>query len=210
MSRPSIYVIGDSISFQYGPYLERALGRACEYARREGDEEARLNFDIPLGANSGDSRMVRRFLEARAEDRSPVHDELLLVNCGLHDIKADEHTGALAIAVDEYRTNLEAIIVLARTMADTFVWISTTPVDDELHARRKCGFDRFQKDVESYNAAADEVMREAVVPILDLHRFTASLVEEGAAYTDGVHFEPEIQAQQGAFIAGWVLGWLMC
>jgi len=60
-----LYVIGDSISIQYGPYLEAALRGVMAYARKEGEEEALLNLDIPQGANGGDSGMVLSFLEAK-------------------------------------------------------------------------------------------------------------------------------------------------
>ena len=56
MPLPTCYVIGDSISIQYGPYLESALGASWQYDRKSGDAEARKNLDIPIGANGGDSR----------------------------------------------------------------------------------------------------------------------------------------------------------
>ena len=42
-----VYIIGDSISIQYGPYLEAALHGVMAYARKEGEEEA-PNLDKDL------------------------------------------------------------------------------------------------------------------------------------------------------------------
>ena len=92
MSLPSCYVIGDSISIQYGPYLEAALAGTWQYARKEGDAEARLNLDIPIGANGGDSGRVLGFLSSWADSvTAPIYD-LMLINCGLHDIKRAKDT----------------------------------------------------------------------------------------------------------------------
>ena len=46
-----IYVIGDSISIQYGTYLESQLKGIMEYSRKGGIEEASVNFDHKTGAN---------------------------------------------------------------------------------------------------------------------------------------------------------------
>ncbi|MBN1864300.1 MAG: hypothetical protein JW808_05315, partial [Victivallales bacterium] len=73
-----VYVIGDSISIQYGPYLREYLRGFMEYARKEGEAEALLNMDKPLGANGGDSSMVLSFLKAKAAAGGIDADFLLL------------------------------------------------------------------------------------------------------------------------------------
>jgi lysophospholipase L1-like esterase len=59
---------------------------------------------------------------------------------------------------------------------------------DSLHAQRKAGFDRFEADVQKYNIAAVAIMKQAGVPINDLH----TLVEDGGKDTlmlgDGTHY----------------------
>ncbi|NLF38107.1 SGNH/GDSL hydrolase family protein, partial [bacterium] len=82
----SIYILGDSISLHYGPYLKEYVRGVFAYARKEGDEEAMLNLDKPQGANGGDSSMVLAFLEGKAA-HGGIKADYLLVNCGLHDIK---------------------------------------------------------------------------------------------------------------------------
>ena len=207
MSLPRIYVIGDSISLQYGPFLARAVEGVCEYSRKTGEAEALLNLDEPRGANGGDSAMVLEFLEALARGAEPPHHDVLLVNCGLHDLKADHHTGELQVPIEAYRENLPAIVGVGRRLARSFVWIRTTPVDDTLHARRGCNFSRVQEDVARYNRVADEIMAAQGVPSIDLAAFTSRLAADGPIFQDGVHFTPDTQARQGAYIAGWLSGW---
>jgi len=203
-ARPGIYVIGDSISIQYGPYLERALGDAVAYRRKEGEDEAVLNLDTPRGANGGDSGMVRGFLRGLA-DHGGFRTDLMLVNCGLHDIKTDPATGSIAVEPDAYRENLYAIVDLAGSLAEGMAWVRTTAVEDDLHARRDAGFGRVDADVDRYNAIADTVMAGRGVPVIDLHGFSRRLGLGGAVSRDGVHFHGPVQRQQAAFLAGWVL-----
>jgi len=207
MSDPklSIYVVGDSISIQYGPFIERALGDAVGYGRKEGEAEALLNLDEPQGANGGNSGQVRRFLEGLVNRRG-FHKNLMLINCGLHDIKTDPATGAIAVEPDAYRDNLNAIVDLAGSLADGMAWVRTTAVEDELHAKRGAGFNRIDADVDRYNAIADAVMADRGVPVIDLHGFSRRLGVGGEVSRDGVHFHEPVRRQQGAFIAGWVLG----
>ncbi len=197
----AIYIVGDSISIQYGPFLQQMLEPDISYARKSGEDEARQNLDIPRGANGGDSAMVRAFLEA-LQSANDFHKDILLVNCGLHDIKKDPVTGVYQVNEKNYRANLQAIITLGRRLAERFIWIETTPVDDAMHARRGCGFQRFDADRRRYNAIADEVMAEKAVPVIRLGRFTGKLGSAADIFKDGVHFLPPVQQQQAAFIAG--------
>ncbi|MBI2502461.1 MAG: SGNH/GDSL hydrolase family protein [Candidatus Latescibacteria bacterium] len=121
-----VYVIGDSISIQYGPYLQRALRGVMEYGRKEGEEEARCNLDHPQGANGGDSSMVLDFLRARSR-AGGIAADLLLLNCGLHDIKTNPATGGKQVPLERYRENLEAIAALASQLRPALVWMRTTP-----------------------------------------------------------------------------------
>ncbi len=168
------YVLGDSISLAYGPYLEQYLQGVMEYARKEGDEEAHLNLDDPQGANGGDSSMVLSFLQAKAAAEG-IDADVLLLNCGLHDLRTDPSTGKKQIPLERYQDNLRSIITIVGTMRPKLIWIRTTPCDEKVHNRHPVGFHRFAADCEAYNRAADCVMAEAGVPIIDLFSFTNNL-----------------------------------
>jgi len=200
-----LYVIGDSISIHYGPYLAQALQGVMHYARKEGEAEALLNLDRPQGANGGDSAMVLAFLQAM-QARGGLKADLLLVNCGLHDIKTDPQSGAKQVSLADYQANLHAIIATVRALGPTLVWIRTTPCDEAIHNQRQATFHRFAADGLAYNQAADAIMHSAGVPLLDLYTFTHNLGPD--LYCDHVHFHEAIRAQQGAFIAGWLHHWL--
>jgi len=199
-----IYVVGDSISIHYGPYLGKYLEGRMGYARKEGEAEARLNLDAPIGGNGGDSAQVLAFLRAMAKSGG-IDADLLLVNCGLHDIKRHPETGALQVSPEAYEGNLRAIVAVAAEMRLTLIWMCTTPCDEKVHNRPGMKFHRFAADCADYNAVADRVMRAAGVPSIDLHAFTRNLAPD--LYCDHVHFHEHIRAKQAAFIAGWLEGW---
>jgi lysophospholipase L1-like esterase len=199
-----VYVIGDSISIQYGPYLAQYLTGFMDYGRKEGVEEALLNLDKPQGANGGDSRMVLAYLQGKAKSSS-IDADILLLNCGLHDIKTDPETGAKQVPLADYEANLRAIIELAASLPPALVWVRTTPCDEAIHNRQSSSFYRFAADGEAYNQVADRLMTEAGVPLLDLYGFTRNLGAD--LYCDHVHFHDHIREKQGAFIAGWLIAW---
>ncbi len=189
-----LHVVGDSISIHYGPHLEARLAGTAQYSRKTGPNG---ELDEDSDANGGDSRRVRAYL---ASLPPAGQFDLLLVNCGLHDLRRSSETGELQVPLDEYRANLAEILALARGLAGRVGWVRTTPVVDELHNRPGLGFRRFAADVEAYNRAADEVMRACGVVTLDLFTFTLTLGR--AAYSDHVHFTEAARAQQAAFLAG--------
>lgn len=200
----SLFVIGDSIAMQYGPYLQQYLQDNWQVVLRKGFQQANKNLDVPTGANSGNSSMVLKFLEKMAE-QGGLPARVLLINCGLHDIMTDIKTGTKQIPVDQYRTNLTNIVSQARTMGHDVIWARITPCDEQVHnTYPDIPVYRFRKDCLEYNAVADEVMVGANVPSIDLYSFTCRLGED--LYCDHVHFHDHIRRLQAAFIAGYVIG----
>lgn len=196
-----IYVLGDSISMQYGPYLEQFVRGFAAYTRKEGDAAARLNLDDPQGANGGDSGMVLAFLQRMAQTGG-IDADLLLVNCGLHDIKTDPATGLQQVPLPRYADNLRTIVSTVASMRLRLIWLRTTPCDEAVHNHAGMAFHRFADDCVAYNLVADQIMREAAVPCIDLHTFTLNLGPD--LYCDHVHFHEHIRQQQAAYIAGWL------
>jgi lysophospholipase L1-like esterase len=201
-----LYVLGDSISIQYGPYLERYVGEDFTYARKSAVEESALDLPNPQGDNGGDSSMVLAFLNAK-EETGGIPADLLLLNCGLHDIKTDPQTGTKQVSIESYVANLRQIVEIVRRLRLDLVWVRTTPCDETIHNARQSTFHRFAADVERYNQVADAVMSAAGVPIVDLFRFTHALGPD--LYCDHVHFHEHVRAQQAAFLAGWLGGRVM-
>ncbi len=199
-----LYVIGDSISIQYGPYLQRSLRGAMDYARKEDEAEALLNLDNPQGANGGDSSMVLTYLQAMARTGG-IDADLILLNCGLHDIKTDPVSGDRQVTITQYQDNLRAVIEVVASLGASPVWVRTTPCDEKVHNRPDMAFFRFAADAIAYNEAADSIMAEAGIPTIDLYSFTLGLGPD--LYCDHVHFHEAIREQQGIYIAGWLAGW---
>ena len=197
-----VYVIGDSISIHYGPYLEKYLRGFMKYERKTGEAEALLNLDNPQGANGGDSARVLDFLRGMAASGG-IDADILLLNCGLHDIKTNPTTGLKQVPIENYKANLREIIKVVLQMKIKMIWIRTTPCDEKKHNNSNMKFYRFSADCQQYNHVADEIMAEFDIKSIDLYNFTLNLGPD--LYCDHVHFHEHIREKQAAFIAGWLL-----
>jgi hypothetical protein len=197
----SLYIIGDSISVHYAPILEQYLRGVFRCIHREGEQEALRNLDLPMGANAGVSTRVLDFVRGKRA-RSGIDADILLLNCGLHDIRTDPVTGLRKTPLRSYVANLEAIVDEVAAMKPRLVWVRTTPCDEAVHNKPGAEFHRFGADVITYNAAADAVMQQHGVPSIDLNTFTANLDTGPSLYCDHVHFPMPIREKQAAFIAG--------
>ncbi len=197
-----VYVVADSISMQYGPYLEQAIAGTFAYDRKGGDE-AYKDLNLGVGANGGDSSAVLDYLQQCFANES-FRPDILLINCGLHDIKKLDDK--IQIPIEDYQSNLEAIVALIAEHGSQMVWVRTTPVDDAVHndpaqdaAKGGSSFARYAKDCDAYNDVADAVMNKAAVPMIDLYAFTAAI--DGDIYCDHVHFHDSVREQHGKFVA---------
>ncbi len=199
LSQPSIFLIGDSISIQYGPYLEKYLEGSVEFDRKRDDGRAEKNLDIPVGANGGDSRMVLAYLKKKTQEPD-FQPDFLVLNCGLHDIKHNPKTGVIQVTEQEYRNNLLGIIEVLKKKEIGLIWIRTTAVVDSIHNNKSKSIRRYAADVSTYNGIADEIFTAQDIPMIDLFGFTKKLGIE--QFKDHVHYNDETRALQAAFLAG--------
>ena len=198
---PSLFLIGDSISIQYGPFLEKYLAGIVTFSRKQDDGQAEKNLDVPVGANGGDSRMVLAYLKTKLKDPT-FRPNYLLLNCGLHDIKHNQPEGTIQVGEKEYRENLTTIAQLLKQRQIELIWIRTTPVVDTIHNPRSKAFKRYDADLQKYNQIADEVMAAQGVASIDLYQFTKELGIE--QFTDHVHYKESARALQAAYLAGYL------
>lgn len=200
----TLFILGDSISLQYGSYLEKQLGAAVQVQRKGSQETAMRNLDVPIDANGGDSRMVLSYLRTREKDEA-FKPDLLLLNCGLHDIKRNPTTGKIAVDTAEYRSNLNAIYALLAGKKRPVIWVRTTEVIDSVHAAKSKAFSRFSRDVNVYNAIADDVCGKYQIPAIDLYSFTLTLGDD--RFADHVHYIPRVVQRQAGYIAEYLQQW---
>ncbi|KOF56954.1 hypothetical protein AGR56_10145 [Clostridium sp. DMHC 10] len=200
LNKRNIFVIGDSVSIHYGPFLNKMIKDKFNYDRKRGIDQALVDLDTPVGANAGDSRMVLSYLQEECKKNTKY--DVLLLNCGLHDIRVNRETNEIQVGIEEYQENLIEIIKLSKTMSNKFIWVGLTPIIDKIHNSRKEGFLRHSRDAENYNNAALQIMKEYDVPCIDMYNFTKNLGED--IYFDHVHYKEEIRKLQAAFIAGYL------
>lgn len=197
---PRVFVLGSSLTIHFGPWLEKALEGHFAYDRKRdsGGERAEDNLDIPQGASAGDSSQVLAYLRLRRE-QDPIPADILLLSCGLHDIRTDPATGRRHLSDARFESNLQKIIGECDAMNLRLVWLRIPPVVEVIHNSRSRAFHRFTADVDSCNRIADRVMRGAEVDIIDLHHFCQALLPD--ALIDHVHYNEGARKQQAAFIA---------
>jgi len=171
-SLPKVVLVGDSIRIGYAPLVAKRLeGRAIVVSAK------------PNGEDSGN---VLKNLEEWVIKENP---DVVHINAGLHDLKL---TGkAYQVPLAEYEKNLTAILErIEKGTHAKIIFATSTPILDDLHAQRKAGFDRFEADVQKYNAAAVAVMKRARVPVNDLHKVIDDGGREKLMGPDGTHYTP--------------------
>ncbi len=179
-----VVLVGDSIRMGYQASVTAALADVADVWASE--------------ANGGDSRHVLTHLDEWVLARKA---QIVHVNCGLHDLKKDFAAGEAQVPLAEYAQNVRAILRrLQREMDAVIIWAATTPVDEKRHHQNK-GFDRFEADVDAYNAAAIEVAGELDVEVDDLFAVIENAGKGDLLTADGVHFTQEGSTLLGNAVA---------
>ncbi len=194
-AKPTLFILGDSISIHYGPHLKKFLEGTVDVEQKQAETINGKKFS----RNGGESRRVLAYLTEKLEQPGFQPDYILL-NCGLHDIGHDSVTHQLKVPAAEYRQNLEKVFTMIRQKKIRIIWVTTTPVVDSIHNSRIKELQRFAKDLAQYNQIAAELCREYEIKTIDLHDFTAKLGAD--AYIDNVHYKEDVRVLQGAYLAG--------
>lgn len=170
---PRVLLLGDSIRLGYGPGVAKKLAGEAEV--------------ISVSANGADTANTLKELDNLLTRTRPT---FVHINCGLHDLKFDKTMKVHQVPLDKYEANLAAIIERIRKTTPHLVFATTTPILDDRHAGRKAAFDRFDADVQKYNAAAIGVMKKLNVPVDDLNRIVRDGGVETLLLKDGTHYTP--------------------
>src|SRR5262245_60414387 len=170
---PRVVLIGDSIRLGYAPLVAKRL-----------DGKAIIISPAPNGEDSGN---VLRNLDAWVLNEKP---DIVHINAGLHDLKLKDKSYQVPLV--EYEKNLKTILErIQKGTKAKVIFATTTPILDSLHAGRKAGFDRLEADVQRYNAAAVAIMKQARVPVNDLHKIVEAARKEKMIGSDGTHYTEE-------------------
>ncbi|APF28757.1 GDSL-like Lipase/Acylhydrolase family protein [Clostridium sporogenes] len=191
----SILLIGDSISLGYTPYLKEELKSKYNLCRVGNIEKSLLNLEASEYSNCGDSTQVINILKNEAKVSS--YYDILLINCGLHDIRRTRETLEIQVPIESYKENLIQILNLSKMISDKVIWITTTPVIDSIHNNRGIGYLRYNSDVIQCNEVAKTVFKEE--NLIDLYNYVDK--KDLYQYNDHVHFIDEVYKLQAKFIS---------
>ena len=179
-----VVLIGDSIRMGYQETVCKELADIAEVSTEE--------------ENGGTSTNILKHLDEWIISKTP---DLIHINCGLHDLRKDFGTTAPRTPLTQYINNVHTILTRLQTETDaTIIWVQTTPVNEELHHKNK-GFDRFEADVDIYNAAAAEIANKLKISINDMFSVVQTIGRDNILFDDGVHFTPEGYILMGKKVA---------
>jgi lysophospholipase L1-like esterase len=180
----TVVLIGDSIRMGYESAVRRELAGVAEVWTPE--------------ENGGTSANVLLHLDKWVVKRRP---DIVHVNCGLHDLARSFGSGVPRVDLAQYANNVKAIAgrILAETGA-ALIWATTTPVNERRHRATK-DFDRFEADVDAYNAAAIAVAGTLRVRVNDLYAEVMRSERDRLLLADGVHFSEEGYALLGRAVS---------
>lgn len=170
---PRVLLLGDSIRIGYEPLVVKRLdGKAVVVGPK---------------VNGGDTENTLKLLDGWLDEHKPL---VVHINCGLHDLKFSKAAKTHQVPLDRYEANLREIVERIRKTTPHVIFATTTPILDDRHTLRKADFDRFDRDVDAFNARAVKVMKELDVPVNELNRIVKDGGPNALLNKDGTHYTP--------------------
>lgn len=184
---PRVFIIGDSISIGYTPFVVKAL-------------EGKAIVSRPKVNCNGTKMGVEKLDQWLGQEKY----DLIHFNFGLHDMKhVDTKTGEgtnnaadpVQSTLPVYKKNLQWIVNRLEATGAILVFASTTPVPAQSNRVM-----REPEQLIKYNKVASRIMRKHRIVINDLFHFTLPLVNEYQNPND-VHFTEKGYALLGEEVA---------
>ncbi len=175
---PRVLLLGDSISIGYtAPVRELLAGHANVHRPRANCHSTGKGI-VSLDTWLGDSTW-----------------DVIVFNFGLHDVSLIK--GEPRTRLGLYRNRLRTMLDRIRLRTRSIVWVNTTPITRDCEKRMRMRvvdephlFVRLDKDVRRYNAAAQLIMDEAGVSVVDLYAHALPRLAE-IQIPRNVHFTEE-------------------
>lgn len=182
---PRVLIIGDSISIDYTPVVERLLeGKAV------------------VVHNPGNALHTAYGLDKLDEWLGDEPWDVIHFNWGLHDVKYVldgklDLRGTRVSSDAAYRWNLEKLVIRLRATGARLIWASTTPIPAGSAGR-------VRGEEVSLNRIAAERMRRSGIPVNDLHQAVSPKLQD-LQRPANVHFTDEGYEFLGRLVAEHIL-----
>jgi lysophospholipase L1-like esterase len=187
--KAKILIIGDSISIGYTPYVKQELEKKAEVFH-----------------NPGNAQHTGTGLEKIEEWVGDNSWDIIQFNWGLWDLcyrhpdskvqgNRDKVNGDITFELEDYRKNLESIVLKLKEKTDArLIFVATTYVPEN-----EAG--RFQDDAIKYNAVAKDIMKKHSIIINDVFQKSKEIHLEFGKGNDDVHYTEEGYKRLGSVIA---------
>lgn len=155
--RPKILLLGDSIRMSYQPLVAETLDGAADVVG-PADNCAFALYTL---------QSVERWL------RELGTPDIIHWNNGIHDCGHNPERSPKQIPLQTYATTIEYLLQTLQATGAKIFWATTTPV----HPDRPFPTDGWSwknEEIDTYNAAALEIMNRYNVPVSDLHAVVAA------------------------------------
>lgn len=158
---PGVLLLGDSIRVSYQPLVASLLKESADVM---GPDENCQYSEYTLVS-------LDRWLDQLGLP------EIVHWNNGLHDVGHNPDRSPVQYPLDEYISNLKAIIKKIRNTGAKIIWATTTPV----HPGRPFTADSWSwsnRDIDQYNSEALKLMKSEGIPVNELHSLVNSNIDE--------------------------------
>lgn len=186
--KPSLLIIGDSISLGYTPFVIENLTDKAAVFHNPGNAQ-----------HSGTG--VEKIEEWVADGKW----DIVQFNWGLWDLcyrhpdskvqgNRDKENGKLTYTVDEYAANLDSIVsTLQRITEAKLIFVTTTYVPEN-----EAG--RFKNDAIRYNDAAKKIMKKHSVTVNDIYEASIPIHQALGKGSDDVHYSDQGYEKLGELV----------
>jgi hypothetical protein len=186
---PTVFIIGDSISLGYTPFVKAKLSGKAAVSRPDTNCGSTLRGIENLDAWLGDKKY-----------------DIIYFNFGLHDLRrvdAVTRKDTKGVETDPtwntpegYAANLNTIIKKLKTAGKTLIFATTTPVHPSSHSDPSQVQDRPKK----FNEIAKEVMKKNNIIVDDLFAFALPQLSEIQLATN-LHYQKKGYEVLGGHVA---------
>src|SRR3989344_8144981 len=185
-----VFLFGDSITYgefdtEQAGWAERLKKIAFEKQLKGSDWIAVYNLGIP-GEHTND--FLKRFEREFEARKDPEEENFFVFAFGANDAAFLPDKREFQVPLQQYERNIKNIIGISRRLhSKKIIFLTTTPVLEEILAKSGRSKERKNEYIKKYNIALKRVCSDEGIDVVDVHGAYLKNGYEGFFSPDGLH-----------------------
>lgn len=181
-----IICLGDSITYGVGEVPSRSWSNRLKNHFEDNPFKRTYNLGVPGDTTVSLKHRIDTEIKSRLMFKEDQDNYLVIISIGINDTKGTNTTDNIQVPIDIFKENLKELIDITKKHVKNIVFLSQTPVNEDLTMPIQETKYYSNEKIENYNKIIEEINKNNNCYFCDVGNYIKSKNYKQLLY-DGIH-----------------------